>query len=255
MKLFISIITLSTICNLPLQATENHLSIKIPDLQSSNFFGPVKKVITEYSYDMSDRKYKEIRLYDEMGNLESRSKYNSKNKLTFFATNTYDSAGCFIHQRVEDIRKKTTNDYEIVLNIPAQKIAYIDKTADEVEVLKFDTNRFHISTTIRKRGKKTRIYDTSKRNPEGQTQVFTKYNDKRRVKYTVAYEWNENKLKSRSLITDNDDDTKVMNVYEYLSLDQHGNWTQSLLKCLDMKNDKQKKYEKFSTRIIEYYEE
>jgi hypothetical protein len=247
---------LTVIVALPLFvfAQETHLDIKVPARVASGFFGSVKKVTTEYNYNMSDRKYKEIQLYDEAGNLKSRTKWNSKGDITFFVTNTFDEAGCFINQRVEDIQEKATNDYEIVLNIPTRKIAYRDKITGEVEVLKYNASKYRISATIKKKGKRTLPLSAYKRGSDNQKQFYTRYNEKGRIKYTIAYDWNDLQQKSRILVTDKEKESKSLNVYDYLSTDKHGNWTQCLMQCLDMKKDKEKKFEKFSKRTLEYFE-
>jgi hypothetical protein len=253
MKRALTTLVLQTIllCSAPAQQT--HLDIKVPGRVAGGFFGPVKRVVTEYNYDMSDRTYKEERLYDETGNLNSRTKWDSKGKITYFATNTFDEAGCFINQRTEDIRAKTTNDYTIILNIPTRKIAYRDKISGEIEVIEYNEAKYQISATIKEKGKATLPMSSYKRGPDNAKQLYTRYNDKGRVKYMIAYKWNDQKLISRTVITDKEKDSKDLNVYEYLHIDKHGNWTQCLLQCLDMKKNKERKFEKFSKRTIEYY--
>jgi len=254
MKPLLSILILLSALYSPLSAQVTHLDIKVPDRVNSGFFGPVKKVVTEYNYDMSDRKYKEVRAYDKWGNLESRTKWDSKGKMTYLATNTFDEAGCFINQRIEDIRNKSTNDYEIVLNAPTRKIAYLCKVTGEVEVLSYNENKYVISATIKKRRGKTQPQSAYERNPDNSKKTYTRYEDGR-LKYTVVYDWNEQGLLKRSLYTYKTEKKKSLVVYEYLSIDEHGNWTQSLYQSLDILDGKKKNFEKFSKREIEYYEE
>lgn len=236
-------------------AQKTHLDIKVPSRVTSDFFGPVKKITTEYNYNMSDRKYKEIILYDEAGNLKSRTKWDSKGEITYFATNTFDATGCFINQRVEDVREKTTNDYVIVLNIPSRKIAYRDKITGEVEVFEYNESKYRTSATIKKKGRKALPLSAYKREPDNQKQLYTKYNEKGRVEYTIAYKWNDQKLKSRTLVINREKETQDLHLYDYLNIDQHGNWTQCLMQCFDMKKKKKKRYEKFSKRTLEYFED
>ena len=237
------VLVLSTL-SLSAPAQETHLDIKVPGRVASGYFGPVKKVVTEYSYDMSDRKYKEIRLYDEAGNLESRTKWDTKGKITYFATNVFDSAGCFINQRVEDVREKTTNDYRIVLDFPSRKISYCDRISGNVEVLKYNEDKYFISATIKEKGKKTQKQSLYKRGPDNQKLFYTRYNERGRVKYTIAYDWNDQHLEARTLYTNKEKDSKSLNVYEYPKIDEHGNWLQCLMQCLDMKKNKEKKERK-----------
>lgn len=242
---------------LPLAALAEgtHLDIKVPDRVATGFFGPVRKVVTEYSYGMSDRKYKEIRLYDEAGNLESRTKWDTKGKITYLATNVFDSAGCFINQRVEDVRGGNTNDYRIVLDFPSRKIAYCDRISGDVEVLQHNEAKYLVSATIKEKGKKTRRLSAYKRGPDNRKLLYTRYNEKGRVKYTRAYDWNDRQLEARTLYTNKEKDSKSLNVYEYPKIDGHGNWLQCLMQCLDMKKNKERKFEKISRRTIEYFEE
>lgn len=247
-------LTVLTVLTLPLSlSAQTHLDIAIPAREEGGFHGPVKKVVTEYNYNMSDRKYKEVRLYDEAGNLLSRTDQNSKGEILYFATNTFSSAGCLINQRVEDVRAKTTNDYEVVINLPTRKMAYRDRISGDVEILEYNEGRHRTSVMIIKKGKKPLPYSAYKRKPNQEKLLYTKYNEKGRVRYTVAYEWNDRKLRSRTLITDKEEGSKNLNVYDYIKFDQRGNWTQCLKECLDMKKDKKKLYEKFSQRTIEYY--
>ena len=236
-------------------AQETHLAITVPDRVASGFFGPVKKVIMEYSYNMSDRKYKEIRLYDKAGNLTSKTKWNTKEEITHFVTNTFDEAGCFVNQRVEDLREAITNDYKIVLNFPSRKIAYCDQITGELEVQEHNEAKYFISATIKKKGKSTLPLSSYKRGPDNQKQLYTRYNEKGRVKYTTAFKWNEQQLKSRTLTTNREKNSKSLYIYEYLAIDRHGNWTQCLMQCLDMKKNKEKKFEKISKRTIEYFDD
>ncbi len=251
-----NILALSFVLSLPAFAEEaTHLDIAVPSRTASGFFGPVKKVVTEYSYDMSERKFKEVRHYDKFGNLESRTKFDPKGKISYAATNFFNSADCLIRQRVENIREKTINDYEIVLNAPTRKIAYRCKLTGEIEVATYEENKFNSSNTIKKRGGKTLPLSRYQRTPDNKTKLYTSYNEKGRPKYVVAYEWNDQGLKARTLVTYKTEKRKDLNVYEYLSLDEHGNWTQCLHQSFDMLDNKKKKFEKFSTRTIEYYED
>ena len=181
---------------------------------------------------MSEHKLKEARLYDEAGNLTSRTKWNSKGETTYFVTNTFDEAGCFINQRVEDVRGKTTNDYEIVLNIPARKIAYRCKITGELEILEYNEDGYRISATIKKKSQKTTPLSSYKRGTDNKKLLYTRYNEKGYVKYTTAYDWNDRQLISRSLETNRGKDRKSLNVYDYLNIDEQGNWIQCLMRCL-----------------------
>jgi hypothetical protein len=237
-----------------LMAEPTHLDISVPSRVENDFFGPVKTVTTEYNYDMSERKYKEIHLYDEAGNLKSRTKWNSKGEITYFATNTFNEAGCLTNQRVENIREQTTNDYDVVLNVPARKMAYRDKITGEVEIFEYNKSKYRTSATIKKKGKKTLPMSLYKRTPDNRKETYTRYNEDGRPKYSIVYKWNDQNLLDRTLVTYKTEDKKNLNVYEYLNIDKHGNWTQCLLQCYDMLNNKEKKFEKFSKRTFEYYE-
>ena len=131
MKTTLTALVLQSILLPAVFAQGTHLDIKVPDREAGDFFGPVKKVVTEYNYDMSDRKFKEVRLYDEAGNLKSRTKWDPKDEITYFATNTFDETGCFINQRVEDLGE---NLEEVVLTVTVtamvgEKTAYLAEVA------------------------------------------------------------------------------------------------------------------------------
>jgi hypothetical protein len=144
---------------------------------------------------------------------------------------------------VEDIREKTTNDYTIVLNVPSRKIAYQCKLTGEVEVISYNEEKYRISATMKKKGKKTLPFSRYERNPDNKKKTYTRYNEDGRMKYVIIYDWKDQQHIARTF-----------NIYEYLSIDEYGNWTQRLLQSYDMLDGKKKKFEKFSTRKIEYYE-
>ncbi len=255
MKPLLYILILFSALYCPVYAQVSHLDIKVPSIVAGHYSGPVKSIEREYNFDMSDRKYKEVSLYNEVGDLQSRTRSDSKGKTVFFYTNTYNEAGCLIRQRVEDLREKTTNDYEIVLNVPARKIAYCCKITGDVEVATYDTHKYRISYTIKKTGGKALPTSAYKRRDDHKLSQYIKYNDKGRVKYMSIYDWNEKGQLGRSMVTYKTEKKKTLYVYEYLQVDKHGNWTQRLLQAFDMLDDKKKKYEKFETRRYEYHEE
>lgn len=247
-------VSLLAILPLVVLAQETHLDIKVPSRVAYGFFGSVKKVTTTHSYDMSDRTYKEVRRYDEVGNLESRTKWDSKGKITYFSTNTFNEAGCLVHQRVEDVRAKTTNDYRVVLDMASRKIAFCDRITGEVEVLKYNEAKYFISSTIKEKGQRTRPLSAYQRGTDNQKLFYTRYNEKGHVKYTTAFDWTDQQLKSRTLYTNKEKKSKALNLYEYPKIDEHGNWLQCLMQSLDLNNNRKSEFEKISRRTIEYFE-
>lgn len=234
---------------------ETHHDIKVPSLQAGHYTGPIRSIEREYSYDMSDRKYTELSLYNEAGDLQSRTRTNSKGKFVFSLTNTFNEAGCYINEQVEDYYEKRTNDFEIVLNAPTRKIAYKCRLTGTVEIATYDEHGYRISYTRKKRGKKTLTLTAYKRRDDHRSAQYIKYNDDGRVKYVSVYDWNDKGQLARSLVTYKSEKKKTLYEYEYLAVDPYGNWTQRLLQAYDMLDNKKKKYEKFETRTFEYYDE
>ncbi|VGO16109.1 hypothetical protein PDESU_04699 [Pontiella desulfatans] len=236
-------------------AGETHLDIAVPSRVASDYFGPVKSVEEEYAYDMSDRKYKEFREYDRAGNLKYRKKWNSKGEQTYFATNMFNEAGCLVRQRTEDVRHGSTNDYEIVLNAPTRQIAYQCKLSGEVEILTYNSEGYQLTSTIKNKGERTLPLSKFQRAPDNTKQLYTRYDERGRIKYTMAYAWTDNGLMSGTRIAYAQKDRKDSNDYEYLRIDDQGNWTQCLLKLKTVEDGETKDFEKFTTRKIEYHDE
>ncbi len=231
-----------------------HLDIAVPDTIDDDLFGPVKTVTNEYGYDMSDRKYKEVKTYDKQGNLVSIYKWDTRGKQIYMATNGFNAAGCMVRERVEDVRDKTTNDYQVVVNLPTRKIAYVDSITGEVEVQEYNEARYRVNTTIKKTGGKTVPLSAYDRDAANIKQRYARYEDGR-LDYTVTYEYNDQGLLQRSVVVYKSEKKKNLNEYEYLKIDEHGNWTQRLLQTYDLLKGKEKIFEQFSTRTLEYYEQ
>lgn len=239
-----------------LPAEETHLDIKVPSCVENDLFGPVKKVTTEYSYNMSDRSYKEELQYDDRGNLLSKTKWDRDGDLSFFSTNHYNSAGCRTLYRIENPRKGSTNEYEVIINVPARKIALRDLKSGEVELREYSPAKYHLTTRTVAKNKKRVSSSQFKRRADNKEKQYISRDEHNRVRYSVAIDWNDNKLQSRELIIDREDDSKTLKTFKYQSTDQHGNWTQRLTVAHDAKSsDKKMIYEKFSTRTIEYHGE
>ena len=142
-------------------SAQTHLDIRNCSLISSSLKGPVKRITEEYNYELSDKKYWEIRDYDEQGNLTHRTKWDYKDKITYTVTNSYNEAGSFIRQQVEDLRKKTANDYEIILSPATRQIAYKCRLTGEIEVVSYDEDKYKMGGTVKKKGKSRSILWTS----------------------------------------------------------------------------------------------
>jgi hypothetical protein len=231
-----------------------HLAIAQPSRNAYSLKGPVKTVTEEYDYEMSDKKYKEIREYDVAGNLLHRKKWDYKDQLLYFSTNRYNEAGCLVSRRVENIRNKTTNDYEIVLSVSTHQLAYQRKTDGKVEIMTYDTDKWHISTAIKRKGKKILPYSKSKRDADHKLITYTKYDDNGRLEYTSAYKRDAETHLLSMATSYKKEDRRERNDYEYLAFDTYGNWTQRLKKTIRVIEGEEKQFEKFSVRKFEYFE-
>jgi hypothetical protein len=211
------------------------------------------KVEEEYAYDMSDKKYKEIREYDEAGNLKYRKKFNYKDQMTYFATNTFNAAGCMIRQRVENISNNSTNDYDIVINVPTRQMAYQCKITGDIEIETYNPDRFAMATTIKHPGKSPLPYSKYNRNSDNVSLSYTRYDEEGRIHYISIYGHDDQQRVTRVVTSYKREDRKDLDEYEYLAVDEFGNCTPRLLKMKTIKDGTEKSYDKFSTRTIEYY--
>lgn len=235
-------------------AAETHLNIRQPSLVVAQLNGPVKKVTEEYNYQMSDRKYKEVRAYDAAGNQTYRRKWNYKDELVYSSTNTFNEAGRMTRQKIEDIKDEKNYDYEIILNPKTRQMAYKCRITGDIEVITYNEAKYNISCTVKKKGKKNLPYSKYQRRPDNLSKVYTKYDDDGRVKYITATKRDSEGRVLQAITTYKREKRKTNNLYEYLAFDEFGNWTQRLLKITDLKDGEEKIYEKFSERTIEYYE-
>lgn len=233
---------------------QTHLDVKVPDRLEHDLFGPVKSVLTEYSYNLSDRSYKEELVFDAAGNLLSRTKWDSKGAVTRFTTNTYDAAGCFVAQRVENRGKAGTNECDVVLNLPARKIALRDRKSGDVEIRAYSEAKYHLHTERMDKAKKPLSSNAFKRRPDHKETEYVSCDERGRAVYTVAFGWTESNLLEKELIQHNEKKTRTLTENEYLATDAHGNWTQCLAQTYKLeRSGKEKDYEKFLKRTIEYH--
>lgn len=242
------------ICAFYAQADPSHLDIRQPSLVAARLQGPVKKITTEYSYQMSDRKYREEAEYDTSGNLLYRKKWDYKDNLTLFVTNSYNEAGCLTRQIVDDVKKKEKFDYDIVLSPETRQLAYKCKLTGEIEVVTYNDDKFRLNATIKRKGKKNVPLSTYARDANNQIKSYTRYDDDGRIDYTTYSKYDDQGRLKKSVIVYKQEKKKTENTYEYLSSDDHKNWTQRLLKIMVTEEDETKNYDKFTSRTIEYYE-
>lgn len=236
-------------------AQETHLDIKVSDRVENDLFGPVKKVVTEYSYNMSDRNYKEERVYDKQGNMLSHTKWGPKDEITLFVTNGYNETGCHTLYRVENVKKGVTNEYEVVINVPSRKIVLNNSTSGEIEIQEYSPAKYHMTTKYMDKNRKPVSYSQYKRRADHKELQYLSYDKRKRIKLSIAIDWNDDNLQSRELYHNRETGSKLLEVFEYLSTDQHGNWLQCLTQAYNLTGSKKEKAgEKFSKRTFEYFE-
>jgi hypothetical protein len=251
MRLYLYILSLLT---LPVFAEISHLDIRNPSLVAASLNGPIKKISEEYNYATSDRKYREIAAYDKAGNLTYRRKQNHKDEITFFMTNTYNEAGCQVRQIVDDKKNNEKFDYEIILSPETRQVAYKCRLTGEIEIVTYNADKYRMNATVKKKAKKRVPLSKYKRGPDNRTKSYTRYDDNGRVKYITVSERDEEGRLMRAVTTYKREKRNTTNQYEYLEDDELGNWTQRLLKMVVVKDGEEKIYEKFTMRMIEYYD-
>ncbi len=234
-------------------AQQTHLDIAVPSRVESDLFGPVKhmKIKTK---EMSTLKRSEERFYDKAGNLLTKTKWDKDNKVTYTVTNTFNEAGCLVHQRVKDIEDEKLEDLEVIINVKARKIAYRDLNTGEVEICAYSTQKFHMTSNKRTRDKKPISSFRYFRGSDNKETRWISSDEKGHAVTEARINWHPKGYPRTTRYIYHNKDNEILITYEYLTFDDYGNWTQRIEKSVADWNGKELKYDQIVTREIEYFE-
>ena len=237
-------------------AQETHLDIKVPDTVERDLFGPVKNVATDICFDMSDKHTKETREYDTHGNLLNETDWNRDGELDNTTTNYYDENGCYTGQCNIGFKKGTTNHWDIILSPTTRQIAKRNKKSDTTILRSYSPEKYLVHFKEMDWNKKLVKASRTKRREDNRETEYTKLDNKNRPLYTYYYKWDDRGFIDKARVSYHQEKKERLHVYDYLKVDEHGNWTQRLMTRYDIGGkDKTKVYEKLTLRTIEYFED
>jgi hypothetical protein len=237
-------------------AQGTHLEIREPAREAALLKGPVKSVETDTTINVSGKHLKELEEYDEVGNLVVDSNWDSDGELINTATNFYDEDGCFYRHLYIDLEEGITNDWKVVLRPETHQIAMKNGRTGMVTIRTYSPKKQLIH--YRRIDKKKKLISASrnKRNEKGERTEYIKYDKRNKPLYTYYFKWKENGLIDKERQHYHQEKKERLHTYEYLAIDEHGNWTQRLMVRYDIGGKKKENvYEKTTVRTIKYFEE
>jgi hypothetical protein len=217
----------------------------------------VKSVETEVCKNVSDERTKTRTEYDESGNAVVTLNWNSDGELTNTSTNFYDEHGCYYRRYYIGLEKKgVTNDWEVILNPETRQIAMKNDRTGSFSIRTYSPEKRLLHYRFMDKEKKLKSASRNKWNTAGQRSEFVKLDEKNRPLYTYWFKWKENGFIDKERQRYHQEKKERLHDYEYLAVDERGNWTQQLLIRYDIaKKEKKKVYEKTTVRTIEYFED
>lgn len=237
-------------------AMGTHLDIKVPDTVESDFFGTIKSVETDTCYNMSDKHLKEIRSYDANGNLLGEMDWNYDGELTSSKTNYYNEHGCHTEYRFIDHNDGETNHWEVILSPSTRQIAKRNKKIGTTDLRTFSPEKYLLH--YKKTDKKKKLVKASrtKRREDNRETEYTRFDQKNRPLYTYYFQWDDRGFITKERLRYHQEKKERLHTYDFLKVDEHGNWTQRLMTRYDVGGkEKTKVSEKLTIRTIEYFED
>jgi hypothetical protein len=256
-KQYLAIAFLAATFPAMLSAQQTHLDIKAPARMGAEVVGPVKSVETDLCKNVSDEHTRKRIEYDETGNTLTIVNWDSDDKLADTTTNFYDENGCFYRQQYIGFGKKgLTNDWEVVLNPETRQIAMKNKRTGSIIVRTYSPEKQLMHYRFMDKEKKQKSASRNTWNANNQRTEYVKYDERNRPLYTYWFKWKDNGFIDKERQRYQQEKKERLHDYEYLAVDDHGNWTQQLMVRYDIGGgEKEKVYERTTVRKIEYFEE
>ncbi|VGO19690.1 hypothetical protein [Pontiella sulfatireligans] len=246
MKRTVAYILISAAWVLPSLAQQTHLDIKVSDVASERLKGAVKSVETDLCVNVSAEHKKVREEYDPIGNRVATLNWGNDGELANTTTNFYDENGCFYLQQYMSFGKKgVTNDWKVVLNPETRQIAMKNDRTGSIAIRTYSPEKQLVHYRFMDKEKKQKSASRNTWNENNQRTEYIKYDEKNRPLYTYWFKWREDGLIEKERLHD----------YEYLVVDDCGNWTQRLMVRYDIGGkEKEKVYERTTIRTIEYFD-
>jgi hypothetical protein len=237
-----------------LLAQASHLDIMVPHRDDTDLTGPVKSVEFDVCKNVSDEHTKELREYDRTGNLLKSSEWDSEGERINTATNFYDENGCFERRLYIDYEDKSTNDWAVVLNPETRQIAMKNERTGSVAIRTYSPEKYLLHYRLVDRDRKQIRASRNKRDDNRRTE-YTRFDEDNRAEYTYYFKWKENGFIEKERQRYRQEKAERLHTYDYLVIDDHGNWTQQLMVRYDIGGkEKEKIYERITVRKIEYFD-
>ena len=256
MKIYILFSALALICSPSLYAEPTHLDIMVPDLQDTDLKGSVKSVKLQMCKNISNEYITEERTYDRQGNLLKTSEWDEDGELTETTTYDYDENGCYttMHYVNSEDKEKVEHNWEIILSPSTHQLAMKESSSGYIGLVTYSDQKYMLSYKLMDEKRKPFLAFVYKRDENNREISRTRYEDNKPY-YTYYYKWAENGFIDMERQSYHQEKAEYLHTYEYLVIDEHGNWTQRILARYRLdKGKKELVYEHTVERTIEYYE-
>jgi hypothetical protein len=241
---------------LPSLAQQTHLDITVPDAIGEGLKGAVKSVETDLCLNVSAEHTKVREEYDKVGNQLATLNWGTDGELANTTTNFYDENGCFYRQQYMSFGKKgVTNDWKVFLNPETRQIAMKNDRTGSITIRTYSPEKRLVHYRFMDKEKNQKSASSNKWDENNQRTEYIKYDEKNRPLYTYWFKWKEGGLIDKERQRYHEEKKERLHDYEYLVVDDHGNWTQRLMVRYDIGGkEKEKVYERTTVRTIEYFD-
>lgn len=239
-----------------LLAQATHLDIMVPDREDTDLVGPVKSIELDVCINVSGEHTRERREYDRIGNLLQSSEWDSQGKPAETTRYFYDESGCLERRIYESFGGGFTNEWTVVLNPETRQIAMKNNRNGSVSVRTYSPEKYLLHYRMIDQDRKLIRASRNKRDKDNRRTEYTRFDEDNRAEYTYFFKWKENGFIDRERQRYGQDKKERFHTYEYLLVDDRGNWTQQLMVRYDISGkEKVKVYEQITMREIEYFED
>lgn len=238
-----------------LLAQASHLDIMVPDRDDTDLIGPVKSVDLDICINVSGEHTRELREYDRIGNLLKSSEWDSSKELIETTTYFYDENGCYERQLYENFEDEFTNDWNVVLNPETHQVAMKNKRTGSIALETYSPEKYLVHYRLIDRDRKQIMASRNKRAEDNRRTEYTRFNKDNRAEYTYYFKWKENGFIDKEKQRYRLEKGERLHTYDYLVIDDHGNWTQQLMVRYDTDGkERENVYEQMTVRTIEYFD-
>ncbi|MBN2164340.1 MAG: hypothetical protein JXR25_04540 [Pontiellaceae bacterium] len=234
-------------------AEPTHLDIMVPDLQDTDLKGPVKSVSLKVSRNVNGEWTTEKSEYDRTGNLTCYTEFDAKDKLIEKSEYFYDENGCYTKLRYRNEEDDYESEWDVTLSPDTLQIALREKSDGRIGLETYSPEGYLINYRLVTKDREPILTREYQRDEKNRRVKYTRIKG-RKPEYTFYYKWAENGLIDMQGQVYHQEKAQFRHTYEYLVIDEHGNWTQRILVRYDISGKKPVKvYEHTVKRDIEYF--